>query len=111
MLRPALRALSFAARPSVVAPLLRRGLHGGLTLRAAVPVVVPQLAESITEGTIVQVLKSAGQAVAADEVVCVIETDKVRPRRRRCIGRRRFIRASGQPVNTKVNVRRPAGRC
>lgn len=39
---------------------------------------VPQMAESITEGTIAQVMKGVGQAVALDEVICVLETDKVR---------------------------------
>eukprot|EP00213_Chloropicon_mariensis_P000446 CAMPEP_0197481920 /NCGR_PEP_ID=MMETSP1309-20131121/50551_1 /TAXON_ID=464262 /ORGANISM="Genus nov. species nov., Strain RCC998" /LENGTH=70 /DNA_ID=CAMNT_0043024301 /DNA_START=84 /DNA_END=292 /DNA_ORIENTATION=- len=38
---------------------------------------VPQMGDSITEGSIASVLKSAGEAVAEDEVVVQIETDKV----------------------------------
>ncbi|KAF1318798.1 Dihydrolipoyllysine-residue succinyltransferase component of 2-oxoglutarate dehydrogenase, partial [Globisporangium splendens] len=38
---------------------------------------VPSMGDSISEGTIVHWAKSAGDAIAADEVVVVIETDKV----------------------------------
>jgi 2-oxoglutarate dehydrogenase E2 component (dihydrolipoamide succinyltransferase) len=38
---------------------------------------VPQMGDSITEGSIASVLKSAGESVAEDEVVVQIETDKV----------------------------------
>jgi 2-oxoglutarate dehydrogenase E2 component (dihydrolipoamide succinyltransferase) len=38
---------------------------------------VPSMGDSITEGTIVQWLKSPGDSVAQDEVVVVLETDKV----------------------------------
>jgi hypothetical protein len=40
-------------------------------------VKVPQMAESITEGTLKQWSKQVGDTVAADEEVATIETDKV----------------------------------
>ncbi len=40
-------------------------------------VVMPQLGESIAEGTIVKWLKQPGDAVKKDEDICVISTDKV----------------------------------
>lgn len=40
-------------------------------------VTVASMGESITEGTVAAILKSAGDAVAADEVIAQIETDKV----------------------------------
>ena len=42
-----------------------------------VDVTVASMGESITEGTVAAVLKSPGEAVAADEVIAQIETDKV----------------------------------
>lgn len=38
---------------------------------------VPSLGDSVVDGKIVSWMKQPGQFVAADEVVCVIETDKV----------------------------------
>lgn len=38
---------------------------------------MPQLAESISEGTLKSWLKQVGDSVAADEEVVTIETDKV----------------------------------
>ena len=38
---------------------------------------VPNMGDSITEGTIIEWAKEAGDYVAMDDVVCVIETDKV----------------------------------
>ena len=40
-------------------------------------VEVPALGESITEGTLAQWLKKPGEAVAADEPIASLETDKV----------------------------------
>jgi len=40
-------------------------------------VVVPSMGDSITEGTIATISKSAGDAVQEDEVIAQIETDKV----------------------------------
>jgi 2-oxoglutarate dehydrogenase E2 component (dihydrolipoamide succinyltransferase) len=44
---------------------------------ARTEVVVPPMGDSISEGTVAAVLKNAGEAVAVDEVVAQIETDKV----------------------------------
>lgn len=41
-------------------------------------VKVPQMAESISEGTLKTWLKQVGDSVQADEEVATIETDKVR---------------------------------
>jgi 2-oxoglutarate dehydrogenase E2 component (dihydrolipoamide succinyltransferase) len=38
---------------------------------------VPKMGDSITEGTLIKTVKQPGEQVALDEVVCVIETDKV----------------------------------
>src|SRR5690349_8123884 len=43
----------------------------------ATDVSVPALGESITEGTLAQWLKKPGEAVAADEPIASLETDKV----------------------------------
>jgi 2-oxoglutarate dehydrogenase E2 component (dihydrolipoamide succinyltransferase) len=43
----------------------------------ATDVPVPALGESITEGTLAQWLKKPGEAVAADEAIASLETDKV----------------------------------
>src|SRR5690349_5587531 len=43
----------------------------------ATDVAVPALGESITEGTLAQWLKKPGEAVAADEPIASLETDKV----------------------------------
>ena len=40
-------------------------------------ITVPQLGESVTEATVGQWLKSAGDTVAKDEVLVELETDKV----------------------------------
>ena len=45
--------------------------------RMATDVKVPTLGESITEGTLAQWLKKPGEAVAADEPIASLETDKV----------------------------------
>src|SRR3954447_25466590 len=43
----------------------------------ATDVQVPTLGESITEGTLAQWLKKPGEAVAEDEAIATLETDKV----------------------------------
>ena len=40
-------------------------------------VLVPSLGDSITDGTLVEFTKGPGEAIAADDIVAVIETDKV----------------------------------
>src|SRR3954471_5508475 len=44
---------------------------------AIVEVKVPQLSESVAEATLLQWKKKAGEAVALDEILIEIETDKV----------------------------------
>src|SRR6476660_5440333 len=44
---------------------------------AIVDVKVPQLSESVAEATLLQGKKKAGEAVAQDEILIEIETDKV----------------------------------
>ncbi|MEO9824656.1 MAG: 2-oxoglutarate dehydrogenase complex dihydrolipoyllysine-residue succinyltransferase [Paracoccaceae bacterium] len=43
----------------------------------AIDVMVPTLGESVTEATVSTWFKSAGDTVAADEMLCELETDKV----------------------------------
>ena len=38
---------------------------------------VPQLGESVSEATVAKWFKSVGDAVARDEPICELETDKV----------------------------------
>src|SRR6195952_1728809 len=47
------------------------------TNMAIVDVKVPQLSESVSEATLLQWKKKAGQAVAIDEILIEVETDKV----------------------------------
>ena len=44
---------------------------------AIVEVKVPQLSESVAEATLLQWKKKVGEAVAVDEILIDIETDKV----------------------------------
>ncbi|MBW8271211.1 biotin/lipoyl-containing protein, partial [Caldovatus aquaticus] len=43
----------------------------------ATEIVVPSLGESVTSATVARWIKKAGEAVAADEPVVELETDKV----------------------------------
>ncbi|KAJ7175292.1 dihydrolipoamide succinyltransferase [Mycena filopes] len=54
----------------------RAGFHSTPLLQAET-VKVPQMAESITEGTLKSWLKQVGDSVAADEEIATIETDKI----------------------------------
>ncbi|MEM8870995.1 MAG: 2-oxoglutarate dehydrogenase complex dihydrolipoyllysine-residue succinyltransferase [Pseudomonadota bacterium] len=47
------------------------------TAGATVDVMVPTLGESVTEATVATWFKHVGDAVAADEMLCELETDKV----------------------------------
>ncbi|MGF1554517.1 MAG: 2-oxoglutarate dehydrogenase complex dihydrolipoyllysine-residue succinyltransferase [Paracoccaceae bacterium] len=44
---------------------------------AGIEITVPALGESVTEATVASWFKSPGETVAADEVLCELETDKV----------------------------------
>ncbi len=77
-----------AATAARMAPMCRRRNRGGNPL-AALPVMlqirsyadkvvqVPQMAESISEGTLKQFTKAIGDFVEQDEEIATIETDKV----------------------------------
>ncbi|KAI5824703.1 hypothetical protein EV122DRAFT_294890 [Schizophyllum commune] len=54
-----------------------RALFHSSRLLQATTVKVPQMAESLTEGTLKTWLKQPGEAVAADEEIATIETDKI----------------------------------
>jgi pyruvate/2-oxoglutarate dehydrogenase complex dihydrolipoamide acyltransferase (E2) component len=41
------------------------------------PITMPQLGESVTEGTITRWLKAEGDEVEKDEPLCEVDTDKV----------------------------------
>ena len=60
-----------AAAPSGSAP------SGSAPSGSATPVLMPELGESVTEGTVTRWLKKVGDAVAADEPLVEISTDKV----------------------------------
>ncbi len=53
-------------------------VHSSAMLLRDVLVSVPKMGDSITEGTLIKVAKQVGEGVALDEIVAVIETDKVR---------------------------------
>ncbi|RSH77746.1 2-oxoglutarate dehydrogenase complex E2 component [Apiotrichum porosum] len=69
--RPALPVSRVAAVPLV------RSFHATSFTAAPVTVKVPQMAESITEGTLKQYTKAVGDFVKADEEIATIETDKI----------------------------------
>ncbi|MDJ1009608.1 MAG: 2-oxoglutarate dehydrogenase complex dihydrolipoyllysine-residue succinyltransferase [Paracoccaceae bacterium] len=50
---------------------------GGNGAAEAIPVMVPALGESVTEATVSTWFKAEGDSVAADEMLCELETDKV----------------------------------
>lgn len=61
---------------------LARAFHNTTAARFAITTVnVPSMGDSISEGTLVQIVKGVGEAVHADEVVAILETDKVRAAR------------------------------
>jgi 2-oxoglutarate dehydrogenase E2 component (dihydrolipoamide succinyltransferase) len=80
----------------------RAASKGGDAAGANIEVMVPTLGESVTEATVSTWFKKEGDTVAADEMLCELETDKVSvevpapaaepcqdPRRRRLDGRSR----------------------
>ncbi len=73
-----------AASPSVPAPAKGNGTSNGAgngksngAAAGTVAVTVPELGESITEGTVGKWLKSVGDTVKVDDALVEIETDKV----------------------------------
>ncbi len=66
--------------PSETAPAARadaRSSSGGDSAAASTDVTLPELGESVTEGTVTQWLKSVGDDVAVDEPLLEVSTDKV----------------------------------
>lgn len=53
-------------------------MHQARSYAAAITIKVPQMAESISEGTLKQFTKQVGDFVEQDEEIATIETDKVR---------------------------------
>ena len=52
-------------------------LPNSLGTHSVVTVECPEMGESISEGTFVSIVKTSGEAVAVDDVVAQIETNKV----------------------------------
>ena len=63
-----------AAAPVVAAPVTA---HATVPAHGTTSVVLPPLGESVTEGTVTRWLKQVGDAVAADEPLVEVSTDKV----------------------------------
>lgn len=61
---------------SLTAP-LSRAFHASAGRQIIQTINVPSMGDSISEGTLVEILKTKGDSVHADEVVLVLETDKV----------------------------------
>ena len=61
---------------AAASPPSRRGFHAS-TAALALEVPVPEMGDSITEGTVLEWVAGVGDYVAMDDVVVVIETDKV----------------------------------
>ncbi|QRV76690.1 2-oxoglutarate dehydrogenase E2 component (dihydrolipoamide succinyltransferase) [Ceratobasidium sp. AG-Ba] len=73
----AARRLNAASARSSMMALRRAQFHNGMRLLAPETVKVPQMAESITEGTLKQWSKQVGDQVNQDDEVATIETDKI----------------------------------
>lgn len=65
------------ARRHAASNATRRAFHQSSTRFAITTVNVPSMGDSISEGTLVQIVKAVGETVHADEVVAILETDKV----------------------------------
>jgi len=73
-----LRLGSAAPRARAAAAAWLAGARGAAARFATQVVQVPKMGDSITEGTLIKLAKAPGDRVAQDEIICVIETDKVR---------------------------------
>lgn len=74
-LSPAL-LMGAAAQGSLFAPGRMLQTSTALSM-SSIEVKIPQMGESVTEGTIAAVLKKPGDAIKEDDVIAQIETDKV----------------------------------
>ncbi|MEM6482125.1 MAG: biotin/lipoyl-containing protein, partial [Pseudomonadota bacterium] len=73
-------AAGASAPPSDAAPAAAASApeaNGAAAPAASVDVMVPTLGESVTEATVSAWFKAVGDSVAADEMLCELETDKV----------------------------------
>lgn len=73
-------SLQCAASARGLARLRHATFHTSSLMAKAFEMPVPKMGDSITEGTLLKILKTPGQAVALDEIIAVIETDKVSDR-------------------------------
>ena len=74
---PAPPAPPVVAEPKVVAPVVAETVVSSAPAGNETIITLPALGESVTEGTITRWLKSVGDAVAVDEPIVEISTDKV----------------------------------
>lgn len=74
---PVLRTASALSSSRARQAALRQPIHQGWIRLASTTVKVPQMAESITEGTLKQFSKQVGDYVEQDEEIATIETDKI----------------------------------
>ena len=63
----------------MLAQIPRRFFRATRALLKDALIPVPRMGDSITEGTLIKFAVFPGQALKLDDIVCVIETDKVRP--------------------------------
>ena len=70
-------ASASGAAPAKAAPVSGSGPAAEAAMGSATEVLMPQMGESITEGTLTRWLKKVGDAVARDEPIFEISTDKV----------------------------------
>ncbi|WP_435164278.1 2-oxoglutarate dehydrogenase complex dihydrolipoyllysine-residue succinyltransferase [Falsirhodobacter sp. 1013] len=66
-----------AAQPATPAKTEETGAKAGSSEAKMVDVMVPALGESVSEATVATWFKKPGDAVAQDEMLCELETDKV----------------------------------
>jgi pyruvate dehydrogenase E2 component (dihydrolipoamide acetyltransferase) len=74
---PTTTAPPVVAEPVVVAPVLAEAVAPPASVGNETIISLPALGESVTEGTITRWLKAVGDAVAVDEPIVEISTDKV----------------------------------
>jgi biotin carboxyl carrier protein len=64
-------------RSSAFSAIVIKQIHSSSYLAKLVTESVPALGESITEGSIASWTKAVGDKVAVDDVIAIVETDKV----------------------------------
>ena len=56
---------------------LSRQLHRSCVMSKDHMIAVPPMGDSISEGTIVEIVKGPGEVVSSDEIIVILETDKI----------------------------------